>query len=106
MPCYHVFTILHNELLAEFGIKICRIIPKFRAIQKHDYARLSVTNFVTSLKPNIFYGTNFKRWRNKKILQLIAMHVIHVRLGKPDQFSPEAKPSLKLELQQWLCNFL
>jgi hypothetical protein len=51
-------------------------MPIFLTIQKPDCARLSVTGFAASHKPNIFDGTNFKRWQNKMILWLTAMHVI------------------------------
>jgi hypothetical protein len=56
---------------------------------------LLVTSFSATLKLNIFYGTNFKRWQNKMILWLTAMHVIHVIRGKPDQVSPKEEKSFK-----------
>jgi hypothetical protein len=73
-----------------FGIKICHKMPKSLTIQKLDCCdRLSVTSFAAALKPNAFDGSNYKRWRDRMILWLIAMNIIHVVNGKPEQFTPE-----------------
>ena len=64
--------------LLNFGIKMCRILPTFLTIQKPDLYRLSVTGFAAALRPNIFDGANYKRWRDKMVLWLTAMNVIHV----------------------------
>jgi hypothetical protein len=73
-----------------FGIKICRKMPKTLTIQKLDCCdRLSVTSFAAALKPNAFDGSNYKRWRDRMILCLTAMNIIHVANGKPEQFTPE-----------------
>jgi hypothetical protein len=73
-----------------FGIKICRKMPKNLTIQKLDCCdRLSVTSFAVALKSNAFDGSNYKRWRDRMILWLTAMNIIHVTNGKPEQFTPE-----------------
>ena len=50
---------------------------------------LSVANFAATIKPPPFDGTNFKRWCERLILWLTAMRLMHVKEGKPDQFTPE-----------------
>jgi hypothetical protein len=73
-----------------FGIKICRKISKTLTIQNFDCCdRLSVTSFAAALKPNAFDGSNYKRWRDRMILWLTAMNIIHVTNAKPEQFTPE-----------------
>src|SRR5438105_8213327 len=64
-------------------IKICWKILLISTIQKPDYRNFSATGFAAALKPNVFYGANYKRWRAKMILWLTAMNVYHVALGKP-----------------------
>jgi hypothetical protein len=57
-----------------FRIKICHKIPKSLTIQKLDCCdRLSVTSFAVAVKPNIFYGSNYKRWRDRMILSSYCM---------------------------------
>ena len=64
-------------------IKICQKILLIPTIQKPDRRNFSATGFASALKPNIFDGANYKRWRAKMILWLTAMNVYHVALGKP-----------------------
>jgi hypothetical protein len=67
------------------GIKICHKMPKSLTIQKLDCRdRLSVTSFAAALKPNAFDGSNYKRWRDRMILWLTAMNIIHVANGKSE----------------------
>jgi peptidoglycan/LPS O-acetylase OafA/YrhL len=73
-----------------FGIKICHKMPKNLTFQKLDCCdRLLVTSFAAALKPNAFDGSNYKWWRDRMILWLTAMNIIHVANGKPEQFTPE-----------------
>ena len=62
-------------------IKIYRKIILISSIQKPDFSTFSATGFAAALKPIVFYGTNYKRWRAKMILWLTAMNVYHVALG-------------------------
>jgi hypothetical protein len=48
-------------------------MPNFLTIQKHD-RKFSVVGFAGLLKPNVFDGTYYKRWRQRCILWLTAMH--------------------------------
>jgi len=73
-----------------FGIKLCPKLPKYLTIQKPDCVnRLSVSSFAASIKPPPFDGSNYKRWQERLILWLTLSRVIHVKEGKPEQFSPE-----------------
>ena len=57
-----------------FGIKIYLNVPIFLTIQKPDRVnRLSVASFAATTKPPPFYGSNYKRWRERLILWLMAM---------------------------------
>jgi hypothetical protein len=78
------------NLLVIFEIKIYQNLPKFLTIQKSIIAdKLSVTNFATTIKLNAFDGSNYKRWRERLILWLTTMNLMHVKKGKPEQFAPE-----------------
>jgi hypothetical protein len=87
-----ILLILNNSMiyLMDFGIKIYHKMPKILTIQKLDcYDRLSVTSFTVALKPNAFDGSNYKWWRDRMILWLTAMNIIHVTKGKPEQLTSE-----------------
>jgi hypothetical protein len=74
--------------LVTFGIKIYHIVPKFLPIQNLDcYDKLLVTSFAVALKPNAFDGSNYKQWRDRMILWLTVMNIIHVVKGKPEQLT-------------------
>jgi hypothetical protein len=78
------------KLLVIFGIKIYQKLPSFLTIQKSDLVnRLSVSSFAASIKPPPFDGSNYKRWQERLILWLKLSRVIHLKEGKPEQFSPE-----------------
>jgi hypothetical protein len=73
-----------------FRIKIYRKMPKTLTFQKFDCCdRLLVTSFAAALKPNAFDGSNYKRCRDRMILWLTSMNIIHVANGKTEQFTPE-----------------
>jgi len=73
-----------------FGIKIYRNMPRILTIQKpYIVDRLSVSSFAASIKPNVFDGSNYKRWREWLTLWLTAMNVMHVVAGKPEGSTPE-----------------
>jgi hypothetical protein len=87
-----ILLILNNIIiyLMAFGIKIYRKMPKILTIQKLDCCdRLSFTSFAAALKPNAFDGSKYKRWRDRMILWLTTINIIHVTKGKPEQFIPE-----------------
>ena len=78
------------KLLIIFGIKIYRKLPSSLTIQKPDYVnRLSVSSFAATIKSPPFDGSNYKRWQERLILWLTISRVIHVKEGKPEQFTPE-----------------
>ena len=78
------------KLLVIFGIKIYQKFPSFLTIQKPDFVnRLSVSIFAASIKPPPFDGSNYKRWQERLILWLTISRLIHVKEGKPEQFTPE-----------------
>jgi hypothetical protein len=87
-----ILLILSNSMifLLDSGIKIYCKMHKHLTIQKLDCCdRLSVTSFAAALKPNAFDGSNYKQWRDRMILWLTAMNIIHVTKGKTEQFTPE-----------------
>ena len=67
----HDLTIL--LIIAIFWIKLLLKLPKILTIQKPD-RQFSVVGFTSMLKPNVFEGTHYKRWRQMCILWLTAMH--------------------------------
>jgi hypothetical protein len=59
----HMFmNIVTSMLLLNFWIKLLVNLAKFQTIQKRDRPFTSI-GFASMLKPNVFYGTNYKRWR-------------------------------------------
>ena len=78
------------KLIIAFGIKIYQKLPIFLTIQKPDLVnRLSVSSFAATIKPPPFDGSNYKHWRERLILWLTALRMMHVKEGKPEQFTPE-----------------
>jgi hypothetical protein len=62
----------------------------FLTIQKPEFVdRLMIDNFAAIIRPYIFYGSNFNRWREQVILWLTTLNIMHVAKGKPEQFTPE-----------------
>jgi len=43
----------------------------------------------------MFDGTNYKRWRAKMIMLLMAMNIYHVPQEKPEQFNPKEDKAFK-----------
>jgi hypothetical protein len=41
---------------------------------KKGYRPFTSTGFASMLKPNVFYGSNYKRWRQRSILWMTSMH--------------------------------
>jgi hypothetical protein len=81
-----ILLILNNSMLflLDFRIKMYYKMPKLLSIQKLDCRdRLPVTSFAVVLNPNAFDGSNYKQWRDRMILWLTAMNIIHVVKGKP-----------------------
>src|SRR6185295_7165158 len=87
----HTLSLIYiMKLILIFGIKIYRKLPRYLTIQKPNCVnRLSVSSFAASIKPSPFDGSNYKRWQERLILWLTLSRVIHVKEGKPEQFSPE-----------------
>ena len=84
-----VMEILFNYIV-NFGIKIYQKMPRFLTIQKPEYVnRLSVSSFVATMKPPPFDGSNYKRCCERLILWLTALRMMHVKEGKPEQFTLE-----------------
>jgi hypothetical protein len=76
---------LLTNCMCNFGIKMYRKMPIFLTIQKPDLVdRLMVANFAATIRPNVFYGSNFNRWRERVILWLTALNIMHVAKGKPE----------------------
>ena len=68
------------KLIIIFGIKIFQKWPSFLTIQKLDTVnRLSVASFAATIKPPPFDGSNYKHWRERLILWLTALRVMHVK---------------------------
>jgi hypothetical protein len=78
------------KLLVIFGIKLYRKLPSFLTIQKPEFVNsFSVSSFAASIKPPPFHSSNYKYWQERLILWLTLSRVIHVKEGKPEQFTPE-----------------
>jgi hypothetical protein len=58
--------IIVMNLLIISGIKMYRKLPNCLTFQKpYIVDRLSVTSFAATLKPNVFDGSNYKRWKQR-----------------------------------------
>ena len=78
------------KYIVNFGIKIYQKMPRFLIIQKPDLVnRLSVSSFAATIKPPPFDGSNYKSWQERLILWLTMLKVMHIKEGKPEQFTPE-----------------
>ena len=65
-------------------------MPRYLTIQKPDHVnRLSVSSFAATIKLPPFDGSNYKHWRERLILWLTALRVMHLKEGKPEQFTLE-----------------
>jgi hypothetical protein len=82
---YHspMFIFIHVMSYALFRIKINRILSLIPTIQKLDRA-FSVAGFAAQLKPNMFDGTNYKRWVGRVQLWLMAMNVWFIVQRQPE----------------------
>ena len=83
--CLDSLTIVMELLfdyIVNFGIKICPKLPIYLTIQKSDHVnRLSVSSFAATFQPPPFDGSNYIRWRERLILWLIALRMMHVKEG-------------------------
>ena len=78
------------KLLVIFEIKIYQKLTSYLTIQKPELVnRLSVSSFAATIKPPPFDDSNYKRWRERLILWLTALRMMHVKEDKPEQFTPE-----------------
>ena len=73
----HDVTNMFILLSVFFWIKLLLKLPNILTIQKRD-KQFSVVGFASMLKPNIFEGTHYKRWRQRCILWLTSMHCYFV----------------------------
>ena len=82
----HTISLIYAmKLIIIFGIKILKKWPSFLTIQKLDTVnRLSVASFAATIKPPPFDGSNYKRWRERLILWLTALRMMHVKEGRPE----------------------
>jgi hypothetical protein len=62
-----IFTIMFFLLF--FWIKFNRKMPNYSTIQKPElYRQFSPIAFAATLKPSVFEGVNYKRWRVREVL--------------------------------------
>jgi hypothetical protein len=71
----HLSDVTNMPLI--FLIKLVLNLPIYLTIQKPD-RQLSAASFPNTLKPNVFDGTHYNRWRNRFMLWLTAMHCYFV----------------------------
>ena len=76
-----MFIIMNYAII--MWIKLIQKMPNYSTIQKSYCRPFSITGFAAALKPTVFDGANYKRWRAKMILWLTVMNIYHVALGKP-----------------------
>ena len=69
----HIYGVTNLLIIVIFWIKLLLKLPKFLTFQKCDRQFL-VVGFAGMLKSNVFEGTHYKRWRQRCILWLTAMH--------------------------------
>jgi hypothetical protein len=73
----HIYDVTNLLIIAIFWIKLLLKWPNSLTIQKCD-RQFSVAGFAGMLKPNVFDCTRYKRWRQRCILWLTAMHCYFV----------------------------
>ncbi|XP_072150057.1 uncharacterized protein [Setaria viridis] len=77
-----VYIILFVMFYSIFHIKMNRKMPLIPTIQKLDRA-FSIVGFAAQLKPNVFDGTNYKRWVDRLELWLTAINVWFITKERP-----------------------
>ena len=55
----------------------------YSTIQKPYFRQFTPSGFVASVKPNVFEGTHYKRWRVRAVLWFENMNCYDATLGKP-----------------------
>ena len=75
----HIYNVTNMIILFNvfLWIKLLLKLPNILTIQKRD-RQFSVVGFVSMLKPNVFEGTHYKRWRRRCILWLTSLHCYFV----------------------------
>jgi len=73
----HIYDVTNLWIIAIFWIKLLLKMSNYLTIQKRDRQFLAV-GFADMLKPDVFEGTHYKRWWQKCILWLTAMHCYFV----------------------------
>ena len=74
----------------------------FPTIQKPDRS-FSVVGFAAALKPLAFDGSNYKRWKARALLWLIAMQCFYVSRGKRSE--PPLSPEEEVKFEASDCLF-
>ena len=75
LTCVHL---LHSSTILEFSL----------SLSNHTHIS-SLEHLLQPLDPNIFDGSNYTYWCEQLILRLMAMNLMHVTKGKPEQYTPE-----------------
>ena len=65
------------------SIKLCGKLLIFPTIQKPYYRQFTPSGFAASMKPPVFEGANYKRWRVRAVLWFQSMNCYDATLGKP-----------------------
>jgi hypothetical protein len=81
----HIYDVANLIIIAIFWIKLLLNMP-ILTIQKCD-RQFYLVGFAGMLKPNMFEGTQYKRWWQRCILWLTAMHYYFV--AEPRAVGPQ-----------------
>ncbi len=77
-------------------IKLCGKLLIFPTIQKPYYRQFTPSGFAASMKPSLFEGMHYKRWRVRAVLWFQTMSCYDATLGKPEgDLSPQQEQAFQ-----------
>ena len=81
---YFIYAILVMRCLVFPLIKLFGKLLIFPTIQKPYYRQFTPSGFDASMRPPMFEGINYKRWRVRVVLWFQTMSCYDATLGKPE----------------------
>ena len=83
MTCFISATLVVLYLVFPL-IKSYGKLPIFPTIEKPYYRQFTPSGFATSMRPPMFEGVHYKRWRARAVLWFQTMSCYDATLGKPE----------------------
>ena len=83
MTCF-ISTILFTLYLVFLLVKLFGKLLIFPTIQKPYYRQFTPSGFAASMRPPMFEGIHYKRWRVRAVLWFQTMSCYDATLGKPE----------------------